>query len=195
MKILSITTDISDQYSHYLNLLTKCGECPKMVEARQILADPKPIPPFGNPNVAKFMLVGIAPGRLPQAMKKEQYEESAFRYGSGEVLRKAFKDLELDESLFFITNIFKCNTPADSIFLEEDGNRCIKKHLAVEITMIQNLKHIVLLGRQAQQWCTKYLPHIKTPVKTVWHPSYVLRNDWDNYEEYVQQLKFLKSFI
>jgi uracil-DNA glycosylase family 4 len=196
MRIISFQP-VSQSYQGLLNTLAKCSLCPKMVEARQILRDPKPIPPFGAIDQAYFFLIGIAPGRMPLHMKSPHVEESAFRYGSGEVLRRVFNDLQLPESLFFISNIFKCNTPADKIFLEEDGLRCTSLYLRQELNYAIRCqcRHVILLGQQAADWFRRLHLSVAIPITTVWHPSYVLRHHYRNYQEYLNQWKFLKQYV
>jgi len=68
-----------------------------------------PLPFFGNAN-AKYMFIGVAPGRLDKKYKNPSEDDSAFKYGSGKILMRLLKDFNIDLELIFFTNIIKSNT-------------------------------------------------------------------------------------
>jgi len=167
--------------------LKKCSRCPKMVESRmQVMGEDHYPCSFVGDEKAKYMVVGIAPGRVKKEKKKEDEEDEAFKYGSGKILKKAFDELGIHEKEVFITNIVKCNTPEDGAFIEEDIELCYKKFLSQEIAIISP-KVIFALGRDAQRHLENLVPNgIK--VTYLFHPAAVMRG-YVGYERFKDVLK------
>jgi len=113
-----------------------------------------PLPFFGNAN-AKYMFIGVAPGRLDKKYKNPSEDDSAFKYGSGKILMRLLKDFNIDLELIFFTNIIKSNTPKDNMFLDSDV-REFSKILLKEIEILEPEK-IIVLGSQARGYFKDYI--------------------------------------
>lgn len=176
--------------------LLKCSLCKRLVQARKEILGENHYPiPFKSSNVSKIMLIGIAPGRL-QCDRSKSDKEFAFKRGSGEILFRLFKDLDLNEGIFHITNIIKCNTPQDGQFTKEEVNQCATLFLKEEIKLVNPIL-ILLLGRQAEECFTEYMSSDGEwyQYRFMYHPSAVLRG-YTSYEKYkemfISQLKTIK---
>jgi len=176
--------------------LLKCSLCKRLVQARREVLGENHYPlPFKSSGVGKIMLIGIAPGRL-QCDRSKSDMEYAFKRGSGEILFRLFKELGLNEDIFHITNIIKCNTPRDGQFTKEEVNRCAALFLKEEIKLIDPIL-ILLLGRQAEEHFTEYMSSDGEwyQYRFIYHPSAVLRGftPYEKYKEmFVSQLKTIK---
>jgi len=176
--------------------LLKCSLCKRLVQARKEILGENHYPlPFKSSSVGKIMLIGIAPGRLKHD-KSKLSNEHAFSKGSGEILFRLFKELGLNENIFHITNIIKCNTPQDGQFTGVETNRCATLFLKEEIKLI-NPVLILILGRQAEEYFTNYMSSNNNwyQYRFMYHPSAVLRG-YTSYEKYkemfVSQLRSIK---
>ena len=177
------STDIKNLFLLEKQLL-KCSLCKRLVQARKEILGENHYPlPFKSSSVGKIMLIGIAPGRLKHD-KSKLSNEHAFSKGSGEILFRLFGELGLNENIFHITNIIKCNTPRDGQFIQEEVNRCVTLFLKEEIKLIKPIL-ILLLGRQAEQYFTEYMADMDDwyQYRFIYHPSAVLRG-FTPYEKY-----------
>ena len=164
--------------------LKNCTSCSKMLKSRQEVMGEDHYPCFFNGTTnAGIMLVGIAPGRM---QNKDGVTEHAFRQGSGKILKKIFMDLDIDINNIFITNIVKCNTPADGKLEKDDIRTCVNNFLKNEIDLIKP-KKIILLGNKATQSFYKYM-NVSANVCTVWHPAAVMRG-FKRYSDYIKQFR------
>jgi len=176
--------------------LLKCSECERLVQARKEVLGKNHYPiPFKGSNVSKIMLVGIAPGRL-QCDRSDVSKEYAFGRGSGEILFRLFGELGLNEDIFHITNMIKCNTPQDRQFTEEEINQCGTLFLKEEIRFVNPIL-ILVLGRQAEEHFMKYMSFNNEwyQYRFLYHPSAVLRGyiPYGKFKEmFISQLKTIK---
>jgi len=184
-KILQAETPVDEK--RLLSLkenLSKCSLCKRLVQARKEVLGKNHYPiPFKGSNVSKIMLVGIAPGRL-QCDRSDVSKEYAFGRGSGEIFTRLFKELDLNEGIFHITNIIKCCTPRDGQFTEDEVSQCASLFLIAEIKFIDPIL-ILILGRQAEEHFTKYMSINNDwyQYRFIYHPSAVLRG-FTPYEKY-----------
>lgn len=170
--------------------LLNCSECYKMVESRKEIMGENNYPiPFRYSSLNKIMLIGIAPGRLRFDRNTSFKDEYAFKMGSGEFINSAFKELNVDLDILYVTNIIKCTTPKDNNFLEEDLDRCVNNFLKKEIRLI-NPKIIILLGRKSEEF---YLKYFNTNYHYLYHPSSIYRNGHVTYEKFKNKLKNILS--
>lgn len=190
LKIQVYDKILSEQVCDMKNLfllkkqLLKCSLCKRLIQARKEVLGENHYPlPFKSSGIAKIMLIGIAPGRL-QHDKSKLNNEHAFSKGSGEILFRLFGELGLNEDIFHITNIVKCNTPRDGQFIEEEVNQCATLFLKEEIKLINPIS-ILLLGRQAEEHFTNYMSSNNDwyQYNFMYHPSAVLRG-YISYEKY-----------
>lgn len=164
-----------------LKELKDCCKCEKMVKSRtQVMGENNyPCMWAGNED-AKYMFVGIAPGRLDKKFKTSSEEDAAFKYGSGEILVQLFKDYSISQKDVFITNCVKCNMPFDGMLLEKDIEMCVTLFLKHEIEIV-NPQKIIVLGKLAQNIFKKYFP--KTLCFLMPHPAKVFRG-YMQYKDY-----------
>lgn len=186
MSLMEFMGDKAEMLEALRKELKECSLCPKMVESRkQVMGeDHYPCTCVGDEN-AKYMFVGIAPGRVKKE-KKDEGEDTAFKYGSGKILKKAFDELGIHERDVFITNIVKCNTPEDGHFIDDDIWRCYKHFLSKEIAII-NPRIIFALGRDSQRHLETLVPN-GVKITYLFHPAAVMRGYVD-YERFKEALK------
>lgn len=166
--------------------LRQCNNCSKMIQSRKEIMgkDNYPLVGFGKHN-AIYFLIGIAPGRVKKKYKKENEEDQAFKYGSGIILKETLQQLNILDKVY-ITNLCKCNTPADNIFLNSDMKYCIDNFLLKEIKII-NPKKIILLGTQANKYFNMFVKRkVNIDTKYIWHPSYISRG-YSTKEKYLEK--------
>lgn len=168
--------------------IIECSCCQKMVESRrEVMGKDHYAIPFNNINVdAKYVFVGIAPGRLNFDRSVLEEREVAFGKGSGSILRDVFRDLNLDENLIHITNICKCSTPKDKKFRPLDVYTCVEKFLLEELCILKPLQ-IFVMGRDAEKYFKEYISDFYN-YTFINHPAMVLRG-FMKYEDYLQQIK------
>jgi len=165
--------------------LRNCATCSKMVQSRKEIMGDNHYPCFfkGTHNT-KLMFIGIAPGRLKTLDSANP--DSAFKHGSGKILRRIFNDFNINLDDIFVTNILKCNTPSDGKFEIKDVKNCVNNFLKKEIELV-NPKKIILLGAKARTYFHRYVG-ITENVYTTWHPAAVMRG-FKKYPDYVEQFK------
>lgn len=168
--------------------LKKCNLCPAMVASRfEVMGqDHAPCSFVGNNN-AKYMFVGIAPGRLKTKSNKNP---QAFKHGSGRILRKIIEDFSIGINDVFITNILKCNTPKNNKFQDNDIKNCTTNFLLKEINYI-NPEKIIVLGKDAENKFKKYVTSSQkfSNIHYVWHPASVLYGK--KYSDYKKQFEVI----
>lgn len=179
-----------------LNILSRklesCSICPKMVQSRKEVMGGEHAPcSFVGKNNAKYMFIGIAPGRLKT---KDNKNPQAFKHGSGRVLKRIINDFSINMDDVFITNILKCNTPKDNKISENDVNNCVENFLLKEIELVEP-KHVIVLGNDAKNKFKNFVTSIKkfSNIHYVWHPASVLYGK--SYEEYKKQFNFFSKGI
>lgn len=168
--------------------LETCSLCPRMVKSRQeVMGDEHAPCSFVGSIGAKYMFIGIAPGRLKT---KNNKNPQAFKHGSGRILRKIINDFSINMSDVFITNILKCNTPKNNNLEKQDIHNCVDNFLIQEINLIKP-KHIIVLGNDAKNKFKNFVTSIKkfSTIHYVWHPASVLYGK--PYEEYKEQFKLI----
>lgn len=153
--------------------------------------------PFTGSIEAEYMFIGIAPGRLNKKYKDENEEDSAFKYGSGSILRKVLDDHKIELNRVFFTNIVKSNTPADGVFLEEDII-AFSQLLLKEIKIINPLR-IYILGSDAKHYFLNFIgkyvdAETLRRTRYVKHPAIVSRG-FMKFEEYNEQFGELPGLL
>jgi DNA polymerase len=130
---------MADQSARYNQLVTALAEHTCSLRAGCIA----PVPGVGNPS-AEVMFIGEAPGRT------EDERGEPFVGAAGQVLAEALRQIGLERSDVYITNIVKCRPPEnrDPSPEEVEEHRAI---LAEELDIVAP-KLIVLLGRHALHW-------------------------------------------
>lgn len=160
--------------------IKNCTDCVKMTQSNlEVLGqDAHPILPngMGFENV----IVGIAPGRGGRLIKNGGTKDKPFAYFSGTILDDVLSTLKIKKKSW-VTNVVKCCTPSDGIFIDDDVKKCTTNFLKEEIEII-NPKRIILLGKKAEDWFKTYFD-MTDNVYTLWHPSYVLRNTGNNWKD------------
>ena len=145
-----------------------CNQCP--------LRDEEFVGPFTPDCVARYFVIGEAPGR------NEVVEGRPFIGQSGQLLSAAFEFAggNLDEA--YLTNTVLCRPPGNRTPTEQEI-ACCRPRLALELEQYKNLP-ILSLGKTACEnlgvdfsqrgaWLDFYMTGQK--VKPAWHPTYVLR--------------------
>jgi uracil-DNA glycosylase family 4 len=190
---------ISNNLTELQERLKGCGICPKMVRSRiEVLGieHNQPVSFRGN-DKSTFMFIGQAPGRLLEKMvDKTNIKTTAFSYGSGDTLSRVLTDAGYLENEVFITNVCKCSTPSDNIFIDEDICICTKLFLENEIRLLRP-KALIVMGKKAQEWFFKYCDeNIISGIKVfkVFHPAYVSYSP-DQYDGYVRTLTSIRETI
>jgi len=164
-----------DEFDFLMMQLNRCTDCPKMVQSRkEVLGkNHKPILPAGNLD-AKIFIIGIAPGRAAINVKNSDTSRP-FAYGSGKILRNILKKYNFENKVF-ISNILKCNTPADKRFLDCDVIKCVHYYLIKEIEIVKP-RIIVVLGAQTRDYFNAYVKtKIDEKIKVVVlnHPAFFI---------------------
>lgn len=111
-----------------------CTRCPLH------LSRSRAVPGEGNPN-AEVMLIGEAPGRV------EDETGRPFVGAAGKLLDNLLKDINVDRSSLFITNVVKCRPPNNRDPTDDEINAC-KPYLIRQIMAIKP-KKIITLGRHS----------------------------------------------
>jgi len=179
--------------------LKGCGLCPKMWKSRiEVLGKENDIPVMwkGVPN-AKFFFLGQCPGRLLEKVQdKSNIDIHAFAYGSGNILKNILTDAGYSDDEVFITNVVKCNTPADNIFINKDVERCIKLWLENEIKLVKP-SAIIIMGKVAQTWFEQFFDKnilFNIKVFKVYHPSYLGYRP-EAYDGYLKSLTAIRESV
>jgi DNA polymerase len=139
-----------------------------------------------GPNDSKIMLIGEAPGADDDRIGKP------FVGQAGQLLDKMFDSINLSRKKnFYITNLVFWRPPGNRTPNEQEISTCLpltKKHIS-----IINPRLLILLGNVASQSILSSKERInvlrkrknyfidkglglKIPVKTIFHPAYLLRN-------------------
>jgi uracil-DNA glycosylase family 4 len=99
------------------------------------------VPGEGNPR-ARIMIIGEAPGRL------EDETGRPFVGAAGRSLDRLLKEIALNRSDLFITNVVKCRPPQNRPPKKSEVDTCVSNYLLKQIELI-NPKLIMLLGSVA----------------------------------------------
>lgn len=114
--------------------IERCTKCPLHLSRR------RPVPGEGNPD-AEVMVIGEAPGRT------EDEEGRPFVGAAGRLLNDVLRDLNVDRSSLFITNVVKCRPPNNRDPTDEEVEACTP-YLVRQIMAIRPRK-IITLGRHS----------------------------------------------
>lgn len=168
----------------------KCTSCP----LNQLPYMPGLLTPgIGNPN-AKILIIGRDPGA------EEAKEGIPFIDRAGQLLQSVLVKCNLTLEDVFITNIVKHRPPNNREPTKEEQTIC-SHWLVKQIQAIQP-EYIITLGATATQLVAS-LENIQIPtsrlrglefelwsqtltpivVKSSWHPSYIIRGNWEAKEE------------
>jgi uracil-DNA glycosylase family 4 len=161
--------------------IVSCRKCPRLVSWREQVAATrrkayqdwrywgKPVPGFGDVN-GRVLVIGLAPGAHGSNRTGRMFTGDA----SGEFLYQHLydagfasqpkatdrdDDLELED--IFITAICRCVPPGNKPTTEERKN-CLP-YLEKEITLLPNIRVIVVLGRMAYDTLFRMYPAQDTP--------------------------------
>ena len=157
-----------------------------------------PTPGVGSPN-AKLMIIGRDPGA------EEAEEGIPFIGRAGKVLQTLLVKYNLSLNDVFITNIVKHRPPNNREPTQEEQEACriwLEKQIAIiqpkailvlgntaalSIAAIERLQipKTKLRGKEFELWSFDNV--IK--VKCSWHPSYIIRGNWQALDELEEDLK------
>jgi len=140
----------------------------------------------GNPETAKIVLIGEAPGEMEDETGKP------FVGRAGQLLNQFLINASIsrDEDLYII-NTVKCRPPENRVPTENEKSAC-RKFLDAQISII-NPRAIILCGATALksfidvdkkttiskirgQWLSASVDGKEYPAMAIFHPSYLLRN-------------------
>lgn len=161
----------------------KCENCKACALAasrtKMVFAD-------GNPETARIVLIGEAPGEIEDECGKP------FVGRAGQLLDEFLADAGiLRENDLYIINTVKCRPPENRVPEETEQAAC-RKFLDAQIDIIKP-DAIILCGATALktfvetdrkrtisklrgQWLTITVDGVEYPAMTIFHPSYLLRN-------------------
>lgn len=141
----------------------------------------------GNPSSAKIVLIGEAPGEMEDECGRP------FVGRAGQLLDEFLADagISRDNDIYMI-NTVKCRPPENRVPSEEEKAAC-HKFLVAQIDIIKP-DAIVLCGATALKtfveldkkqtiskvrgkWMTVTVDGVEYPAMTIFHPSYLLRNN------------------
>lgn len=138
----------------------------------------------GNPNSAKYVLVGEAPG------ENEDLKGIPFVGRAGKLLDEFLEKAQIDRNKdLYIINTVKCRPPKNRVPTDQEKKAC-SKYIETQIEII-NPKVIILCGATALksfyptktpiskirgQWLEVEVKSKKYPAMAIFHPSYLLRN-------------------
>ena len=114
--------------------VNNCRKCPLYLSRR------KAVPGEGNPR-AEVMLIGEAPGRVEDETGKP------FVGAAGKLLDELLREIGVNRSSLYITNVVKCRPPNNRDPTEEEINAC-KPYLIRQIMAVRPRK-IITLGRHS----------------------------------------------
>ena len=185
---------MENEFSSFLFSLKLCCSCPRMVLSRiEVMGENNyPCEPQNKilDGECEFAFVGVAPGRVKKDLKDSSVNDAAFKYGSGKVLQRLIEYFDIKS--FYITNLVKCNTPTDKIFLDDNVESCINKYFDYEVNLVKP-RRIVVLGAQAREYFKKYSLHNKkTNVYFLTHPSAISRG-FVKFDDYCLEFKKLMT--
>ncbi len=103
-------------------------------------------------------------------------------FKSGDVIIKIFNDLHLLVTDFYWTNAYKI--PIEDVSNKELFHSILEK----EIDIVDPVK-IICLGANAYSIATKLNINVNIAIEKLYHPAYILRNNFQNYQEYLNQWK------
>lgn len=113
-------------------------------------------------------------------LNHKKLKEKLFEYKSGDILIKVFKELNKKIEDFYWTNAYK-------IPIEDVKNlRLFSDILEKEIEIIDP-DMIICLGYNAEAALKKLDINVNIEIKKIWHPAYISRNGFTNYNEYLEQ--------
>ena len=129
---------------------------------------------------ANVCLIGEAPGR------EEAKTGKPFTGASGQLLSRCMREVGIDESSVFITNVARCRPDYNRRPSQGESNICTRLYLKHELAIIKP-RVIVLLGRTAQKYTIghDYIHHLnELKSRELWgrqylaiptyHPAYYL---------------------
>ncbi len=155
--------------------IVNCRKCPRLVEWRERIAREKvarfagqeywgkPVSGFGDPN-ARLLIVGLAPaahganrtGRMFTGDRSGEWLYSTlhkFGFASSGTSVSAEDGLTLHDC--YITAVARCAPPQNKLLRDEIEN--CRPYLAVEFSLLKNVRVIVALGKLAFDETTKLL--------------------------------------
>ena len=193
MNVIQETLDI-DKYLNYDELKTKALSCTKC----ELCKTRKNVVFSSGPSNAKIMVIGEAPGA--------DEDESGFPFvgRSGQMMRKLFGEVRINEDEIYIANVLKCRPPENRNPKALEIEQC-KEYLDEQIKFV-NPKVIVPVGNFSARFVLQtklgimslrkqqYEVNSRFVVPTV-HPAYVLRNGVRGQNEMLQDLKIVKDIL
>lgn len=193
MNVIQETLDI-DKYLNYDELKTKALSCTKC----ELCKTRKNVVFSSGPSNAKIMVIGEAPGA--------DEDESGFPFvgRSGQMMRKLFGEVGINEDEIYIANVLKCRPPENRNPKALEIEQC-KEYLDEQIKFV-NPKVIVPVGNFSARFVLQtklgimslrkqqYEVNSRFVVPTV-HPAYVLRNGVRGQNEMLQDLKIVKDIL
>lgn len=135
----------------------------------------------GSPN-AELLFVGEGPGR------DEDVQGRPFVGRAGQLLTKIIVAMGYDRSEVYIANVVKCRPPDNRVPFRDEAEAC-GPYLLDQIAAIRP-RIIVTLGKTAADF---FIPNVKAmgsirgvfhewhglPLMPTFHPSYLVRNEWN----------------
>jgi len=139
------------------------------------------VPGEGNPK-AELLFVGEGPGH------DEDVQGRPFVGRAGQLLTKIIAAMGYERSAVYIANVVKCRPPENRVPFREEAEAC-GPHLLDQIAVIRP-RIIVTLGKTAADF---FIPNVKAmgsvrgvfhewhglPLMPTFHPSYLVRNEWN----------------
>ncbi|MDR1168749.1 MAG: uracil-DNA glycosylase [Heliobacteriaceae bacterium] len=162
------------------------SKCEKCTECTLSKTRTNPVFADGNPETAKIVLIGEAPGETEDETGKP------FVGRAGQLLSQFMSHAGISrEEDLYITNTVKCRPPENRVPSDEEIAACAK-FLEAQITVI-NPRAILLCGATALksfyqgdkkttiskirgQWFDVNVEGKTYPAMAIFHPSYLLRN-------------------
>ncbi len=147
--------------------LTRCGQCPRLVEWRELVAESKvkryadqlywgrPVPSLGDPN-ARLLLVGLAPAahggnRTGRMFTGDRSGDWLYRALHKAGFANQPESTNLSDGLHlkdcYITAVAHC-APPDNKLLPAEMAQC-RPYLSTELALLKNVKVIIALGKVA----------------------------------------------
>src|SRR3989338_7636422 len=172
-------------------------ECPECLSFRNESNQIKNIPDHNNRIVHGFgdinsniAFIGEGPGRLGAAVTGIPFTKDY----SGQVIQKALVELGFSDNnlnninkIFipeksslkcFLTNLFRCynykilqKKNERDIRLYNYRNHCLNSHLSSEVTKLENLKRVAVIGDKTKQYTWDIFERNSYQIKLLTHPA------------------------